>query len=92
MLHLKEGAEHEAASKLMKASSDLIAALDKFKEVMKESPKVRQSVTPHFESLETVLKDKISRSPMEYVSVVEPVKEPKPEIKKVSLKPTNKVM
>jgi hypothetical protein len=80
---LKEGADHDTASKVMASAVKLIAAIESFKE--SATGKAKAETSSHLDALENVLKNVIN-SPMNYVDV------PKRVAKKVSLKPTGKVM
>lgn len=86
---LNEGAEEEAVAELMKSSKDLISSMEKFQEFLKGSPMAKQAVDPHFENLLKTLKQ-FFNEPKKFVAV-EPA-QPKQAVKKVSLKPSNKVM
>jgi hypothetical protein len=80
---LNEGENHDAASKIMSAATKLISAIEAFKESSTGSASA--AVSPHIDGLESALKQIVS-SPMNYVD------SPKPVVKKVSLRPTGKVM
>jgi hypothetical protein len=80
---LKEGEDYDTASKVMSSAAKLLSAIGSFKE--SASASAMSTVSPHIESLEEALKQ-IAGSPLQYVDA------PKPVAKKVSLRPTGKVM
>jgi uncharacterized protein YicC (UPF0701 family) len=77
MSRLHEGAEHDAAAKIMSGASKLLNAIESFKE--SSSEKVKADLSSHLEETEKILK-RIVASPMQYVDSAEPVE------KKVTLR------
>ena len=78
-----ESSAHDAGAKVMSSASKLLSAIESFREAATGSASAE--VSPHLDDLETSLK-RIVDSPMQFVDV------PKPVAKKVSLKPSGKVM
>jgi uncharacterized damage-inducible protein DinB len=79
--NLHEGEDHDSASKIAKSASDLMKAIDSFREVSSE--KARAEVGQNLQTMHQVL-DRIVHSPMNYVDSTEPG----PKV--VTLKPQNK--
>ena len=77
---IREGADHDAASKNMSGATKLLNAIESFKESASE--KAKAEMNTHLEEIEKLL-SRIIASPMQYVDSVKP-----PSAKKVSLKPT----
>jgi hypothetical protein len=76
--NLHEGEDHDSAAKIAKSASDLMKAIDSFRDVSSE--KARAEVGQNLETMHQAL-DRIVHSPMQYVDAT------KPPVKKVSLKP-----
>lgn len=75
--------DFEAAAKVMSSAAKLLSAMQTFKE--SSTGTALAAISSHADGLEAVLKQ-IAASPMQYVDSQKPV------VKKVSLKPTGKVM
>lgn len=75
---LREGADHETASKVMSAATKLLSAIETFKESASEKAKAEMGT--NLDGVEQLL-NRIVASPMQYVDAV------KPPAQKVTLKP-----
>jgi hypothetical protein len=82
--NLKEGADHDAASKQMTSATKLLGALESFKETASE--KIKSELGQCIEDMEKLL-NRVIASPMQYVDTVKQ-KEPQALGKKVTLKPS----
>jgi len=86
MSNLREGDDHDAASKVMSSAAKLLGAIETFEEAATE--KVKVELGEHLEAVEKLL-NRVINSPMQYIVPVAP----KGVVKKVSLKPAQeKVM
>jgi len=77
---LKEGTDHDAASKMMSSATKLLKAVETFKETASE--KSKSEFGGNLDSIQQTLQ-RIIASPMQYVDATKPG-----AVKKVSLKPT----
>jgi hypothetical protein len=78
MSNLREGADHDTASKIMSGATKLLSAIETFKETASE--KVKAEMGTNLAEVEKLL-NRIVASPMQYVDAAKPV------AKKVTLKP-----
>lgn len=79
--NLREGDDHDAASKIMSAATKLLGAIESFKESASE--KAKAEMGSNLEGIEKLL-NRIVSSPMQYVDATNP------PAKMVSLKPEKK--
>ena len=75
---LREGADHDTASKVMSAATKLLGAIEAFKESASEKAKAEMGT--NLDGVEQLL-NRIVASPMQYVDAT------KPPAQKVTLKP-----
>lgn len=82
---LREGDAEDQAAEMVSSASKLLKAIEAFNDSISDKEKVKADVDPHVEELKKHLKRMI-QSPMVYAS------SPKRVIKKVSMKPVEKLV